>query len=384
MHSTLFSTAFIQEMMSSFSPGKEIIVTGVSLIEVDNSASILAVLTSAQTEKQIGHFGLRVVFSEHGKVQTREMVMKVKPHGDEIVNMLASLATLCEGELSNTYPHYKSLTGFQFTHVREQEIYRKLAPSFTPEIFGLYSNAETGIYIILMEYLKDVDLLNTVMHPNKWSEEHIKNALAEMAKWHAKMLNSFADLDITMWPDAPSLDYMTKLTPLWSALLNNAATKFPDLYTLPRVTRLQSAISDIPVYWKELELLPKTLIHNDFNPRNSCFKTINGQMKLCLYDWELATFHIPQYDVAEFLCFVLDEDRYDKRTEFIEYYRKQLNGLNSQFNNKEKFLKEFYFATVDFGIHRLGMYMMAHSVAPYPYLPRVVNSFFDTIDNFGN
>ena len=32
-----------------------------------------------------------------------------------------------------------------------------------------------------------------------------------------------------------------------------------------------------------------------------------------------------------------------------------------------------------FGLHRLGMYLMAHALSPYPYLPRVVASYFDTL-----
>jgi hypothetical protein len=99
----------------------------------------------------------------------------------------------------------------------------------------------------------------------------------------------------------------------------------------------------------------------------------------CAYDWELATFQIPQYDIAELLCFVLDKNRYHLRDKYLEYYRDELNKLTGLYDDEATFKQEFIWASLNFGIHRLGMYMMAHSVSPYPFLPRVVNSFFDSI-----
>lgn len=376
--SLYFSIAFVQQIMEEFSSEKELRVLDVKLIDVDNSASILATLASAQTETLIGHFGIVVRYSVKGKELTKKMVMKIKPHGDTITGMLAMLAQACGGELASVYEKYKAETGFQYTHLREQEIYSKLNPDFTPEIFGLYTNNETRVYIILMEYLDEVELLNSVMQPHLWEDVHIKSALTQMAKWHSKMLDTKANLDDSIWDDVPSLNYMTSLSPLWNALLTNAAIKCPELYSPARVQLMQAAINAIPSNWQRLQTLPKTLVHNDLNPRNSCFKNSEG-LSFCLYDWELATFHIPQYDVAEFLCFILDKDRYELRNYYIEFYRQALSEITGCYQDKQAFIEEFYLAALDFGIHRLGMYLMAHAVSPYPFIPRVVESFFDTI-----
>lgn len=381
--SPYFSPAFVQQLMQDFMADQTIVVTDINMLDVDNSASILAVLASAQTEKLIGHFGMKVAFTANGKHHTKQMVMKVKPHGQVITDMLNTLAQACSKELARVYEEYKSLTGFQHTHLREHEIYNKLRPSFTPEIYGLYTNHETRVYIILMEYLHEVELLNSVMAPEEWLDEHIKTALTQMAQWHSCMLNTSANLDMNLWDDAPSLQYMTRLMPVWQALLNNAVEKFPELYNASRVHAMRVAINHIPEHWQQLQTQPKTLVHNDLNPRNSCFKTGNASLQFCLYDWELATFHIPQYDVVEFLCFVLDEDRYAMRPYYIEFYRKQLCSFTGKYNDAESFNNGFHLAATDFGIHRLGMYMMAHAVSPYPFIPRVVNSFFDTIMSSG-
>lgn len=373
------SKEFVQQLMQDHQPGKIISVKGIEQIEVDNSASILAVLTSGRTNRMIGHFGLKVSYEEDGVQQVRKMVMKIKPHGTEIVEMLNSLAQACGGSLTEVYSRFKTRTGFQQTHIREQEIYKKLSPSFTPEIFGLYTENEKEVYVILMEYLEGVELLNSVMQPEQWTDEHIREVLKQMAEWHAYMLSTTSALDLSLWDDAPSLSYMLQLTPLLQALLDNAASNFPDLYTKERVKLLQKAIDNVEARWTSLTDLPKTLIHNDCNPRNSCFKNDGGKKKFCLYDWELSTFHIPQYDVVEFLCFVLDKDRYYQRNKYIEFYRQRLSELTGRYTDAEVFNQELRLAAYDFALHRVGMYMMAHTVSPYPFLPRVVNSFFDTV-----
>lgn len=375
-----FNTSFVEKLMRSYSNDHTIQVHKVDRLPVDNSASILVALTSGQTERVIGHFGLRVTYSESGNLISKNMVMKVKPKGDEITSMLTTLAQACGSPLASVYPEYKTATGFHFTHVREQELYKKLPATITPTIFGVETDFLTDHYIILMEYLQDVTLFNAVMSPELFTDEHIKIALRQMAEWHAKHYDNALPIQTNYWDDRPTLSSMQKLIPVWEALLKNAANNFPDLYTTERVGYLQKAIEQIPNYWKVLERLPKTLIHNDFNPRNICFKSSGNQLSLCVYDWELSTFHIPQYDIIEFLCFVLDKDRYHLRPYYLEYYRKALQKFIPSFSDAEKFSDEAELAALDFGLHRLGMYMMAHTVSPYPFLPRIINSYFNLIE----
>jgi thiamine kinase-like enzyme len=365
--------------MQQHTPACDTRVLEVQLVDVDSSASILASLASAHTDLLIGHFGMNVTFTTNGDESTVKMVMKIKPHGDEIVAMLNMLAQACGGKLASVYDQHKAMTGFQYTHLREQEIYRKLKPAFTPVIYGMHTNDEDRVYIILMEYLDEVELLNSVMAVAYWHDEHIKKALQQMAEWHSSMFTLPAELNKAIWPDVPTFEYMNSLQTLWPALLYNAAEKFPELYTHERVEVLQQAIDSLQEHWPELEQLPKTLIHNDLNPRNSCFKNTGGKLAFCLYDWELATFHIPQYDVAEFLCFVLDEDRYHKRQQYVDFYRNELNRLTGSYGDATAFNRHLHLAALHFGMHRLGMYMMAHTVSPYPFLPRVVNSFFNMV-----
>ncbi len=378
-----FNPAFIEGMMRQHAPGQDVRLLSCQPFDLDNSASILAVLTADQSKRAIGHFGLTVDFWSAGQRQTRRMVLKIKPHGREIGAMLNSLAQVCGSPLAEVYPTYGALIGFQHTHGRELEVYGKLPSALHPEIFGLFADPANETYLILMEYLEDVRLLNSVMEPQVWTDGHIRQALGQIATWHAQHLGKQLPLDPAYWTDAPSTAYMTGLMPLWTALLQNASDTFPELYRPERVRKLRKVIASIPQYWPELERMPKTLVHNDLNPRNMCFKLDGDSPVLCVYDWELATYHVPQYDVVELLSFVLDADRYALRPIYLDYYRQALHGLTGLFADAKTFQRGFGLAANDFGLHRLGMYMMAHAVSPYPFLPRVVNSYFNTLEQFG-
>ena len=374
---------FIEKMMQDHCRGKEVVVKNVDHFELDNSASILVSLASATSEHSIGHFGLTVEYTIDGVAQSRKMVIKIKPHGDEIVAMLSGLAQLCENELGPLYHQYRKLTGFQHTHHKENLIYEVFRPDFTPTIFGLYSDEKQGVFIILMEFIEQAELLNTVMEPSAWTDKHIKSALDKMAEWHTAQLQTGNKADAeTLSHDAPSAAFMIEMKPLWKMLLQNAGEKFPELYTQQRIQVLQSGIDAIEQDWFMLDQSPKTIIHNDLNPRNTYFVKENEKTFFKAYDWELATLHTPVYDIAELLCFILDEDRYADRENYVEYYRVALNARTGIFTDRQRFKELFLAASRHFGMQRLGMYMMAHTVSPYPFLPRVVNSFFNSLEVF--
>lgn len=378
--SDYFKPRFIEKLMQDHHPESEITVQGVNRFYVDNSASILSTLNADSSKMEIGHFGLEVNFTKNGKKCSRRLVMKVKPHGDVTSNMLLELSQMNGEPLTAVYKPFSKLTGFQNTHIRELEVYKKLSSPIQPKIFGLLEDRKNNIFLVLMEAFEGMELLNSVMEPEKWTSKHIEESLAEIARWHASNMDAPTVLNKQFWnEDVPSKDYMLKLQPLWRGLLDNAKKNLPEIYTPVNTQILRSAIEKIPEYWDLLEKQPKTLIHNDFNPRNICFKSFENSQKLCLYDWELATFHVPHYDVVEFLSFVLPPQHYHLRTEYIEFYRQELNRHTGIYEDRKLFKEVFYYAALDFGLHRLGMYMIAHSISPYPFLPRVIHSYFDTL-----
>ncbi|SNC59428.1 Phosphotransferase enzyme family protein [Hymenobacter gelipurpurascens] len=380
-----FAPAFLESLLRA-QPGAdaELRVLHVRPFAVDNSASILAVLTAGHAARPVGHFGVEITWSSAGHTHSRRLVLKLKPPGAEVAAMLASLAQATGEPLASRYPAYTFRTGFADTHGRELAVYEQHAGHpLLPEIWGLYADEEHGVYVVLMEFLEEVELLDSVMHPERWTDAHLRAALTQLATWHAGHLHTPARLPALANGECAGPAYLLEQKPLWHALLDSAATHFPELYSASRVGHLRQALADLPQHAATLAAEPHTLIHNDLNPRNTCFRrTPAGELQFVAYDWELATYHVPHYDVAELLCFVLDTDRYALRGTYLEYYRQQLHQLTGAYPDAEAFRHTFGVAALNFGLHRLGMYLMAHAVSPYPFLPRVVNSFFDTLEEF--
>lgn len=372
--------AFLQVLLRQHAPTQAAEVRAVRPWSLDSSTSILSTLTAGRTAQPIGLFGLEVELREAGQAwRTQRMVLKAKPHARAICQMLTGLAQACGGAVAEVYPAFEYLTGFGDTHRRELTVYA--APpcteaSLLPRVWGTHADPTTDSYLVLLEDLSSRELLNSVLTPGHWTDAHLRAALRQLAAWHAHHL---APTGVASPEAAPAT--WPQLAPLWEALLDHAGRHFPDLYTPARRQLLRQAIQEIPANWATLSALPKTLIHNDLNPRNTCFRPgPDGQPQLVAYDWELATYHLPQYDVAELLSFVLGPDRYALRAAYSEYYRQQLHARTGRFADKAAFAEGTRLATLEFGLHRLGLYLLPHTLSPYAFLPRVVESFFAALE----
>src|SRR5574343_169586 len=122
MKTKYFSIEFIKLMMQNYKHSADLIITSVSEFSIDNSASILVTLTSATSDEFIGHYGLKVDYTYEGKSFSKKMVMKVKPHGLAISDMLNGLSSMCSEEVHEQYKHIKDETGFYNTHDKEINI----------------------------------------------------------------------------------------------------------------------------------------------------------------------------------------------------------------------------------------------------------------------
>ena len=376
---------FLESLLRAHQPAADLRVLTVAPLPLDSSSSILATLAAAgQQETPVGHFGLAVTVSAGGGApETLRLVLKLKPSGTVISQMLGMLAMLSGGELARVFPDLLLRAGFAYTHTRELAVYAAFgADPLLPRVWGLYADDADGHYALLLEYLDEsagISLLNSTLTPEQWTDEHLRVALTQLANWHARHLGRPLPLTPAEQADEPSLAYMTALRPLWEGLIANGETRAPTLYTAERAATLRRFAADIPTYWPELEAAAKTLIHNDCNPRNTCFRATPAGPQLVAYDWELATHHVPPYDVVELLSFVLRPDRYAQRLPLLEHYRQELHALTGQYADPAAFRRLTALAARDFGLHRLGMYLMAHTVSPYPFLPAVIESYFDTL-----
>jgi aminoglycoside phosphotransferase (APT) family kinase protein len=124
--------------------------------------------------------------------------------------------------------------------------------------------------------------------------------------------------------------------------------------------------------------MPQTLIHNDFNPRNLALRRDSGRLRLCAFDWELATIGMPQRDLAEFLSFILPPDASPRRiARWVERYRALLVAASGVAFLRTEWETGFRAALCELLVDRLSFYAMIDRVRSQVFLSRVVQSWLN-------
>src|SRR5690606_2727378 len=99
-------------------------------------------------------------------------------------------------------------------------------------------------------------------------------------------------------------------------------------------------------------------------------------LRLCAYDWELATLHLPQHDLAELLAFTLHGELEPEKLEhWIELHRTELERHSGQSIDPTMWREGYRLSVFDLLINRMPMYLMAHTFRHYRFMERVQNNF---------
>ncbi len=174
------------------------------------------------------------------------------------------------------------------------------------------------------------------------------------------------------------------MTPLWRALASHATPYLTEWADASMVRSQRALVESVGDWWPSLEASPRTLIHNDFSPRNVAIRGVGGLLRLCAYDWELATLGAPQCDLAHFLCFLLDPAASgDEIALHVERHRAALAGAAGTPIDRRAWKIGFGAALADLLINRLMFYVMMHRVRPLRFLPRIVRTWQRLHDLFG-
>lgn len=366
--SSYFTADFLNQHLSLPAPVKEI-----SLFNIDNSASILVSLAAQDPQMEVGHFGLSLGLANGEK---RKLILKLKPHGSRTSGLLNALAQAGDPAMAELYEKHQLETGFSQVHERESIIYRDLAHPMQPQFYGAFAHREAGHYGLFIEYFGAAQLLNTVMEPNRWLPAQHLQALEAIADWHVYSREAINKGGAPALARDREAAPFTPLSALWAALLAQAKNHYPALYPVEGYRSLQKALNNWSEHQKAEDSYVKTLIHNDFNLRNVCFV----QQRFCCYDWELANWSNPSYDLIEFLCFALEAEELPRQFwPYLQAYYRKLCALESDFHQPTAFWDALLANTYRFGLQRLGLYMMAHHVSPYPFIPRLCRSYFSLL-----
>ena len=312
-------------------------------------------------------------------------MVKVKPLDDEVILMLNSMASMCDARLAHAYNEFRKHVGFRGCHVRELEVMAQQDERFrrvAPTTYMAWADVSREAYVLVQEYLDGLELMDSADDTSGWTTEHFNAAVDGIAQVHSIWLNREDELLTQDWIcDAPNTGNMLEKTRLWEMLGAHAQQEFPEWFSAGDMERFRDRVYSMEQWYPQLDALPKTLIHNDFNPRNIAFRRQGSELTLCAYDWELATVQAPQHDLAELLVFTLNPDFDPQLVEaLIERHRVQLEQAAGVTLDAAQWRYGFTLTLWDLVVNRVPMYVMAHTFRHYPFMERVVRTFRRLLD----
>ena len=373
------SPRFFTRLLRGSTQDPELEVVGARLQpDVQLGSSILTELTARKVQKLVGLLPLRLTLKPgRGMDQHLDVLVKAKPLDDEVILMINSMAANCGPRLAAAHNHFKERTGFKGCHARELALYRQTDPRFVrhaPRVHGIHEDPEREAYVLVLERLQGVQLLDTADDVSGWDRPAIEAALRGIAQVHSIWYGRQDELQRQPWlGEVMTAETMLELRDLWEGLGVHAREEFPEWFDTEQLTTQRRLARSLGRWWQRAEELPRTLIHNDFNPRNICLRPTEDGPLLCAYDWELATLGLPQHDVCELLVFVLGPDATRAEIEhYLDVHRLALQEASGVDVPREVAHEAWWLSLKDLAMNRLGMYVMAHTFRHYGFMERVI------------
>lgn len=341
-------------------------INKVTASSFEEGSSIITELTSSSVKKLIGLFPFDLTLSD----TSIKVLVKIKPVDTEIALALNALAANCNPTLAKAFDKHKFELDTNNCHKREL-LLSNVSGSISrvsPVVYGISINELSEEFIIFEELLgKNTILHNSVDNPELWTYEFIHAAIEDIASVHTNVnVNLIKEKALLQTLDK---DYYTSKLDLWRALLIHAKEEFSWI-TNEAAHLIHKQIEDLDVWTTVQDNNIKTLVHNDFNPRNITFRS-KPDIKLCVYDWELACIKNPLRDVAELLCFTVTDNQIS--SEFIkECVKVHLDSFGA--SDFDLWCTLFKAALSEFIVTRLMIYVMAHTFREYSFLERVFNN----------
>jgi NADP-dependent 3-hydroxy-3-methylglutaryl-CoA reductase len=342
-----------------------------------SESSIITELTARKIEKLIGLLPVRLLCrGAEGVAPPVDVMVKIKPLDEEVLLMASRLASMCGPKVASSYSRFRHKTGLAGSHVRELEVYRQTDPRFlrhVPDVHVVFRDDEREAFVLVMERLDGLELMDSADDPVGWRSEHLEAAIRGIAEVHAIWYGREADLRAQPWLGfVPGASAMAEMRELWEDLSVHASEEFPEWFSQADLALHRRLIESIPEWWARIESMPRTLTHNDFNPRNLAFRREAGAPRLVAYDWELATLNLPQHDLAELLCYVLTPAaEADEVARWVALHRESLARASARDIPEAEFEEGFRLSLYDLAVNRLPFSIAAHTFRHFGFMERV-------------
>lgn len=331
-------------------------------INIDNG--IITEATSRVVNKALGFTALTI---NDGTNKGEKVILKSKPMDSDVIAGLAAIAGFADSDIRRKFLKTRTNNEFTKCHIREIEAYEMLSKDFErymPRLHGTYINTQKEAYLLLLENLNNaqVELMNTQGELELWRKSTRDLIYSAIAKIHTHFYES---------EEVKSSSLNTGKTTIDKDLCKSILTYITAQNYISNDTeaKLESIVADRETWMQVIDNGPKTLTHNDFNPRNICFK--DGRP--CFYDWELSRFNSPYRDLVEFMSFTspTDEILHDIET----YFAQDTIDLT-----RMQKLENMLACTKEYLLNRVLFYYVGHSVNEYEFMPHIFNKTMEIIE----
>jgi len=345
-----------------------------------SGSGVLSELSTASSGGRTGLWRCLVQYrrAPNHTVEQVQAVLKLRSTNAEQDAATLAVAGLCSPRLGAAYAAYMQHLPYRNGLAREIAIAAsgdsRLA-SFMPRALAVITPSNDTHGGLLEEFLEDVDLLDSADAMEYWRDEHVEAAVQALGQIHSVWYRREEELLQQPWITDGKKNIPAML-PLWRELADFSAVRFSSA-SGENIRAIQHGIiDDLERWWPQWMSMPCSLVHNDFSPRNLAFRRTPQGPALCVYDWELATIGLPQYDLAELLCFVLPASSSMKDAQYwIDMHRRCLEKASGKIIPAKEWQSGFALALRQYMMSRLPFYAMIDRFKPQLFLSRVVNNW---------
>jgi len=354
-------------------------VTAARRVDLGSEHSILGELTSWRAGSDLAIHGLALAIAHgDGKHSDLDLVVKPKPSDRVVLGVTEEVATLCDPALGAAFATYANGSELAGGDSREIAIYTGASgalAAYTPACYGVVETR--GGRALLLERIRDPELIDGVNDVALWTPARIDAAICGIARVHAQWLGREQAVAHLLGNDEMCKVSNVDAAQAWRLALASFARPWFEQWIGPSGAREQLRLVERGTPTAGISSSRRTLIHNDFNPRNIALERGPDGLQLRAFDWELAAFGLPQRDLAELLCFVLPPDAAEATIAYaIESHRLALERASGTRYARDEWIDGVRHALVQFGAERLPMYCIAHRFRPQPFLERVARTWY--------
>ena len=255
---------FLLSSLNGFFKEKE--VQKINLIDEDLLENgILTNVTKRISKKLIGFVPFEVNYKTKNTEEfSVQLLIKSKALDDEVIKGLHVIAASIDPQLSDLIKEHQNNLEYKNCHLKELEMYAYLHENnfeYMPAFYGKHIDTKREIYLLIQELMdySAMKIVNSENHPEHWERTDILKIIETISKFHQNV-------------DKTKLMHVGEFSP-WQAKelykkLISIIIKENDEQN--NISQLKVLLNDIDNFEEEAKSirLSKTIIHNDFNPRN--------------------------------------------------------------------------------------------------------------------